>query len=95
MRGENFFLNLLQTKQGIQMRKPPKSVWLPALMALYAVVFFVYEFFVREVGFTPRNLSVMAGAAIMIAAVWWINRMNEKRKDQTQSDSEQKQNPKQ
>ena len=77
------------------MKKPPKSVWLPALMALYAVVFFVYEFFVREVGFTPRNLSVMIGAVIMIAAVWWINRANERRKGRPQDDSEQKQTPKQ
>lgn len=77
------------------MKKPPKSVWLPALMALYAVVFFVYEFFVREVGFTSHNLSVMAGAIIMIAAVWWINRTNERRKNSSQGGSEQKQNPKQ
>ena len=77
------------------MKKPPKSVWLPALMALYAVVFFVYEFFVREVGFTAHNLSVMAGAIIMIAAVWWINRTNERRKNSPQGGSEQKQNPKQ
>ncbi len=77
------------------MRKTPKSVWLPALMALYAIVFFVYEFFIRKVGFSPRNLSVMAGAVIMIAAVWWINRMNEKRKDTPQSEQEQKQNKKQ
>ncbi len=77
------------------MKKPPKSVWLPALMALYAVVFFVYEFFVRKVGFTPRNLSVMAGAAIMIAAVWWINRTNERQKDSPKGGSEQRQNPKQ
>ena len=76
------------------MRKTPKSVWLPALMALYAIVFFVYEFFIRKVGFSPRNLSVMAGAVIMIAAVWWINRMNEKRKDTPQSEQEQKQNKK-
>ena len=70
------------------MKKPPKSVWLPSLMAIYAVSFFIYEFIIRKVGFSPRNLSVMFGAIIMIAAVWWINRRNERQNGNRENGSE-------
>ena len=71
------------------MKKPPKSVWLPSLMAIYAVAFFIYEFIIRKVGFSPRNLSVMFGAIIMIAAVWWINRENGSERNKTNNNNKQ------
>lgn len=61
------------------MKKPPKSVWITALMLLYAVVFFVYQFAVRHVGFSPRNVAVLVGAVVLIVAVWAYNRAAEKR----------------
>lgn len=64
------------------MKKPPKSVWLTAVMLLYAVVFFVYQFAVRHVGFSPRNVAVLAAAVVLIAAVWAYNRAAEKRQRQ-------------
>lgn len=48
-------------------------------MAAYAVVFFVYQFAVRHVGFSARNIAVLVGAVVMIAAVWGVNRSMESR----------------
>lgn len=62
------------------MKKVQKSVLVPLVMGAYALVFFVYQFAVRHVGFSPRNIAVLAGAIIMILAAWLINREIEKGK---------------
>jgi uncharacterized membrane protein (DUF2068 family) len=61
------------------MKKLPRSVWITALMSVYAVVFFVYQFGVRHVGFSPRNIAVLVGAIVLILAVWLVNRSIESR----------------
>ncbi len=61
------------------MKIPPKSVWITAVMAIYAIVFFVYQFAVRHVGFSTRNVAVLVGAVVLIVAVWCVNRSIEKR----------------
>ncbi len=62
------------------MKKLPRSVWITALMSVYAVVFFVYQFGVRHVGFSPRNVAVLVGAIVLILAVWLVNHSIESRR---------------
>lgn len=61
------------------MKLPPTSVWLTALMAAYAAIFFAYEFGVRRVGLSARNVGAAAAAVALVVAVWAINRRRERR----------------
>lgn len=61
------------------MKRIPPSIWLTTLMAIYAVGFFIYEFMVRQVGFTLRNTAVAVLTVLLIVIVWGVNRSYERK----------------
>lgn len=71
------------------MKLPPTSVWLTALMAAYAAIFFAYEFGVRRVGLSARNIGAAAAAVALVVAVWATNRRRERRSKKAESDKQQ------
>jgi len=69
------------------MKMPRPSVWLTALLAIYATVFFAYKFFVEHVGATTRNISAAVAAYVLVALVWFVNRRSESRRSEDKSDA--------
>ncbi len=63
------------------MKKLRTSIWLPALMTIYATAFFAYKFFVENVGASVRNVSVAAITYMLVAAVWFVNRRKETKRN--------------
>ena len=70
------------------MRRPPVSVWLTALLSLYAIAFFAYELGVRHAGFTPRNITVASVAVALIVVVFVVNYRHEHRTRSRKNDNQ-------
>ena len=66
------------------MKKPRKSVWLTVAMAVYATAFFVYKFFVENVGVSVRNVSVVVITYVLVFLVWLVNRLAEKKRTESE-----------
>lgn len=72
------------------MKKIANSVWIPAVLFIYATALFAYLFFYKEVGFSARNLTLAVLSYVIIILVYVVNRRNEKKKASKESIYKQK-----
>lgn len=60
------------------MRRYRKSVWLPALLFVYATGLFIYSFVWGEVKLDVRSALVMGVTYLLVFAIWLLNRRRER-----------------
>ncbi len=60
------------------MKRIQKSLWLPALLFIYATALFVYYLVWGGVSLDLRTAGIMGVTYLLVATVWFLNRRREK-----------------
>ena len=60
------------------MKRIQKSLWLPALLFIYATALFVYYLVWGGVSLDLRTAGIMGVTYLLVATVWFLNRRRDK-----------------
>lgn len=63
------------------MKRIRKSIWLSALLFIYATALFVYYLIWGGARLDARTIGVMAVTYLLVGAVWFLNHRRERMKE--------------
>ncbi len=62
------------------MKRSRRSTWLPAALALYLTVSYVWLYFNGFIPPTTRSVVFIGLSYVLVLGLWWVNRRRERAK---------------
>ena len=60
------------------MKRIRRSVWLPAILALYLTGSYIYLYIEDSLTPDARSLTLVGASYLLVIALWWLNRRRER-----------------